>query len=172
VICVETIGKIRRWHRVDKLSISEIARRLGASRNTVAKYLEGDVTRPKYKTRPKRSPVMGAWAGMLEAMLLEDAQRPRKERRTAQRLHDAQGQEFVIGGYTPSASSFDALIFGYYEGDRLMYVAKTRNGFTPRSRLDLYRRLRKLEIEVCPFANLPEAKAGRWRAGLNNRQDG
>ena len=32
MICVETIGKIRRWHRVDKLSISEIARRLGASR--------------------------------------------------------------------------------------------------------------------------------------------
>jgi transposase len=72
VICVETIGKIRRWHRVDKLSISEIARRLGASRNTVAKYLEGNVTRPKYKTRAKRSPVMGAWAQALEAMLIED----------------------------------------------------------------------------------------------------
>ena len=69
MICVETIGKIRRWHRVDKLSISEIARRLSASRNTIAKYLEGDVTQPKYKTRPKRSPVMGAWAAKLEAML-------------------------------------------------------------------------------------------------------
>jgi DNA ligase D-like protein (predicted ligase) len=77
-----------------------------------------------------------------------------------------QGQEFVIGGYTPSASSFDALIFGYYEGDKLIYVAKTRNGFTPRSRLDLYKRLRKLEIDVCPFANLPEPKGGRWGAGL------
>ena len=31
-----------------------------------------------------------------------------------------QGQEFVIAGYTPSARSFDALIFGYYEGDRLL----------------------------------------------------
>jgi len=28
-----------------------------------------------------------------------------------------QGQEFVIGGYTPGSGSFDALIFGYYEGD-------------------------------------------------------
>ncbi len=28
-------------------------------------------------------------------------------------------QEFVIGGYTPSHKNFDALIFGYYEGDRL-----------------------------------------------------
>jgi bifunctional non-homologous end joining protein LigD len=59
-----------------------------------------------------------------------------------------QGQEFVIGGYTPSPSSFDALIFGYYEADKLIYVAKTRNGFTPRIRLDICQRLRKLEIKV------------------------
>ena len=61
MICVETIGKIRRWHRVDKLSISKIARRLSALRKTIAKYLEGEVTRPRYKTRAKRAPVMGAW---------------------------------------------------------------------------------------------------------------
>ena len=73
-----------------------------------------------------------------------------------------QGQEFVIGGYTPSASSFDALIFGHYEGDRLIYAARTRNGFTPRSRLQLMERLRKLETPACPFANLPEARSGRW----------
>jgi ATP-dependent DNA ligase len=36
------------------------------------------------------------------------------------------GQEFVIGGYTVGPKNFDALIFGYYEGDKLMYVARTR----------------------------------------------
>ena len=40
-----------------------------------------------------------------------------------------QGQEFVIGGYTPSPKNFDALIFGYYERGKLRYVARTRNGF-------------------------------------------
>ena len=30
------------------------------------------------------------------------------------------GQEFVIGGYTPSDSNFDALIFGYYDGGNLL----------------------------------------------------
>jgi ATP-dependent DNA ligase len=40
------------------------------------------------------------------------------------------GQEFVIGGYTRGTKTFDALIFGYYEGDKLIYVARTRNGFT------------------------------------------
>ena len=42
-----------------------------------------------------------------------------------------QGQEFVSGGFTIGGRTFDALIFGYYEGDELLYVARTRNGFTP-----------------------------------------
>jgi len=40
-----------------------------------------------------------------------------------------QGQEFVIAGYTPSLKSFDALVIGYCEGDRLIYAARTRSGF-------------------------------------------
>jgi hypothetical protein len=47
----------------------------------------------------------------------------------------ARGQEFVIGGYTVGASPFDALIFGYYDGDRFLYAARTRNGFTPATRV-------------------------------------
>jgi bifunctional non-homologous end joining protein LigD len=77
-----------------------------------------------------------------------------------------QGQEFVIGGYTIGTKTFDALIFGYYEGRDLIYVARTRNGFTPRVREELFRRFRGLEIRDCPFANLPEAKSGRWGQGL------
>jgi len=37
----------------------------------------------------------------------------------------------VSGGYTLGGKTFDALIFGYYEGDRLMCAARTRSGFTP-----------------------------------------
>jgi ATP-dependent DNA ligase len=76
------------------------------------------------------------------------------------------GQEFVIGGYTPSPKNFDALIFGSYEGDQLLYVARTRNGFTPSLRQQLYRRLQGLEIPNCPFVNLPEKRSGRWGQGL------
>ena len=77
-----------------------------------------------------------------------------------------QGQEFVIGGYTIGTKTFDALIFGYYEGDRLIYAARTRNGFTPAMREQLFRKFHSLEIRECPFANLPEAKSGRWGQGL------
>src|SRR5215831_15090473 len=67
---------------------------------------------------------------------------------------------------TPSPKNFDALVIGYYEGSKLMYAARTRNGFTPASRAELFKKLKPLEISECPFANLPEKKAGRWGAGL------
>jgi DNA ligase D-like protein (predicted ligase) len=83
-----------------------------------------------------------------------------------QKMRVNQGQEFVIGGYTIGARTFDALIFGYYEGNRLLYAGRTRNGFTPSSREQLYKKFRGLEIPLCPFANLPEARPGRWGQGL------
>src|SRR6266496_17090 len=54
------------------------------------------------------------------------------------------------------------LVFGYYEGKQLMYVARTRNGFRPASRKRLAEKFRGLEIPECPFVNLPEATSGRW----------
>src|ERR1700722_13939838 len=83
-----------------------------------------------------------------------------------QKMRVNQGQELVIAGYTPSLRNFDALVIGYYEGPKLMYAARTRNGFTPASRAELFRKLKPLETKACPFANLPEKKAGRWGAGL------
>jgi len=76
------------------------------------------------------------------------------------------GQAFVICGYTIGTRTFDALVLGYYEGGRLMYVARTRNGFTPAVRQRLFTKLRPLEISDCPFVNLPEARSGRWGQGL------
>src|SRR3984957_19202932 len=83
-----------------------------------------------------------------------------------QKMRVNQGQEFVIAGYTPSLKNFDALVIGYYEGAKLIYAARTRNGFTPASRAELFKKIKPLEIQECPFANLPEKKAGRWGAGL------
>jgi ATP-dependent DNA ligase len=76
------------------------------------------------------------------------------------------GQEFVIGGYTVGSATFDALVFGYYDDGKLIYAARTRNGFTPSLRADLMKKFNGLEIKECPFANLPEKKAGRWGVGL------
>jgi bifunctional non-homologous end joining protein LigD len=83
-----------------------------------------------------------------------------------QKMRINQGQEFVIGGYTIGGRSFDALVFGYYDDKRLIYIARTRNGFTPSLRVQLMKRFRPLETPHCPFVNLPEKKAGRWGQGL------
>jgi bifunctional non-homologous end joining protein LigD len=66
-------------------------------------------------------------------------------------------QEFVIGGYTPG-NPLDAVIVGYYDGQRLIYAAKVRNGFVPRVRREVWQKLKPLEMASCPFANLPEKK--------------
>jgi len=80
------------------------------------------------------------------------------------------GQEFVIGGYTIGTRTFDALVIGYYEDGRLMYASRTRNGFTPVLRQQLFKKFRGLEIAECPFVNLPEARSGRWGQGLTKEK--
>jgi len=80
------------------------------------------------------------------------------------------GQEFVIGGYTPG-NPLDALIVGYYEGERLLYAAKVRNGFVPQLRREVAARLKGLETDRCPFANLPEKKRTQWALTKNEMKN-
>ena len=77
------------------------------------------------------------------------------------------GQEFVIGGYFPGPHGFDSLIVGYYEGGRLMYVARTRNGFVPASRRQVFSKLKHLVTPECPFVNLSETRRSRFGEELN-----
>ena len=77
------------------------------------------------------------------------------------------GQEFVIGGYFPGPHGFDSLIVGYYDGHKLMYVARTRNGFVPASRRQVFSKLKHLVTPACPFVNLPETRRSRFGEELN-----
>lgn len=77
------------------------------------------------------------------------------------------GQEFVIGGYFPGPHGIDSLIVGYYDGDKLMYVARTRNGFVPASRRQVFSKLKHLVTPACPFVNLPETRRSRFGEELN-----
>jgi bifunctional non-homologous end joining protein LigD len=76
-------------------------------------------------------------------------------------------QEFVIGGYKPVEGGFDSMLVGYYEGGRLHYCGKVRAGFRPRSRAEVFERIRPLESARCPFVNLPTT-TGRthWGEGV------
>ncbi len=100
------------------------------------------------------------------AKRLDSAYEPGQRSGAWRKMRLNRTEEFVIGGYTLGGRHFNTLIFGYWEGDRLMYAARTRSGFTPAVREQLHERFLGLEAPECPFANLPEARAGRWGDGL------
>ena len=82
------LAKIRRMRMREGMSIREVAKRTGLSRNTVRQWLRQEgVTEPKYKARPPRSRVDG-WGEYLAAALKADAHRGRRERRTVKALYE------------------------------------------------------------------------------------
>ena len=82
----------------------------------------------------------------------------------------AEPQPGQFGGYTHGTKTFDALIFVYYEGKDLIYVARTPNGFTPATRVALFNKFKGLDIAECPFVTLAEEKSGRWGQGRGRRR--
>jgi bifunctional non-homologous end joining protein LigD len=80
-------------------------------------------------------------------------------------------QEFVIGGYRPDgANGLDALLVGFYEGKELRFAGKVRAGLIRHVRREVLGKLKPLQIQDCPFANLPDTDVGRWGAGITPDQ--
>jgi hypothetical protein len=81
------------------------------------------------------------------------------------------GQELVIGGYTSSPKNFDALVIGYYDDGDLIYAARTRNGFTPASRVGAVQEAQAAGNRGMPVRQSAgeESRAlGRWAHGGQN----
>jgi transcriptional regulator with XRE-family HTH domain len=74
VIDVALLSVIRRWRHRDKISIRQIAKRTGLSRNTVLKYLASGVVEPKY-SRPKAPSKLDDYAHTLTSWLHREARR-------------------------------------------------------------------------------------------------
>lgn len=80
------LSVIRRWHFREHLSIREISRRTGLSRNTIRRYLRSDGVEPKFKV-PVRPSKLDAFADRLSAWLKTEANKSRKQKRTVKQLH-------------------------------------------------------------------------------------
>ena len=80
------LSVIRRWHLREQLSIREIARRTGLSRNTIRKYLRSGTVEPTFKV-PERPSKLDPFAEKLSAWLRTEAGRSRKQRRTVKQFH-------------------------------------------------------------------------------------
>lgn len=89
---------IRRMALREKLSVREISRRTGLSRNTIAKYLSAGTIEPTF-TVPERPSKLDPFADKLAGWLKTEAGRSRKQRRTLKQLHaDLMGLGFT-GSY-------------------------------------------------------------------------
>jgi transposase len=75
VLCVETVGRIRRLYFVDGRSIKEIVRLLKVSRNTVRRVLRAQNPKLGYERAVQPRPRLGPYATRLEQLLEEAALR-------------------------------------------------------------------------------------------------
>jgi len=96
---VDKIALIRRAHFGDGKKIKEIVRELAVSRKVVRKVVRSGATEFAYTRQVQPRPQLGSFADRLEALLAEDAARPRRDRLTLRRIADLLRQEGYAGGY-------------------------------------------------------------------------
>lgn len=99
---MEMLGKIKRMYFRDKLSLHDISKRTGLSRNTLRKWLRSPIaeaTAPTYerKARPHK---LSAFIATLETALTADAHRTKQNRRTGKDLLLQIQQEGYQGSYS------------------------------------------------------------------------
>ena len=88
MIGVDKIGEIRRAYFEQDRSIKEIVRTLLVSRATVRKVIRGHKTEFKYARGVQPTPKLGDWVEALTEILGTEANLPKRERRSTQRLFE------------------------------------------------------------------------------------
>ena len=101
MITMEILGKIRRLYLRDGLSLHEITKRTGLSRNTVRSWLRTaeTATPPTYRRR-KAAHRLTPFHAALEQALTADAHRTKQNRRTAKALLEQIKADGYAGGYS------------------------------------------------------------------------
>jgi transposase len=98
---MEMFGKIRRMYLRDKLSLHEITKRTGLSRNTIRKWLRNSKKAAVPTYRRKTEPCkLAAFYEALEQALKADALRAKQNRRTAKDLFAQVKADGYTGGYS------------------------------------------------------------------------
>ena len=93
---MKDLGRVRRLFYWDGVSLSEISKKTGYSRNTVKRWLKTpECTEPKYQ-RQRHDTKIALYAAQLIKALETDAHRPKRDRRSALKLFG----ELQVTGFT------------------------------------------------------------------------
>ena len=95
---VELYARVRRAVQVEGKSERQVAREYGLARETVRKMLQYSIPPGYRRQQPAKRPKLDPWVGVIDAILQEDRERPRKQRHTAKRIHERLREEHGFGG--------------------------------------------------------------------------
>ena len=95
---VEVYALVRRAVLVEGRSRRAVAREFGLARKTVRKMLEYSLPPGYRRQQPIRRTKLGPWQGVIDAILEEDKQRPKKQRHTAKRIFERLRAEHTFTG--------------------------------------------------------------------------
>jgi transposase len=98
VLQVEHFELIRRMVLVEDVSAREAARRLGHSRKTILKAIKHSSPVPYTLSQPKPRPKLEPYLPMIRQWLIDDQQKPRKQRHTAMRVWERLRDEHQFTG--------------------------------------------------------------------------
>lgn len=163
---------------------ARLLKRVGKRTSThlrVTESIEGDGRKMLQKARQQ------GWEGII-AKRMDSRYESGKRTRSWFKLKIEFREEFVVGGYTEPRNTREhigALLLGYFDGGRFIYVGHTGGGFTRQALNDMYKRLKPLERKTSPFEETPktnekahwvkpevvvEVKFSEWTADRRLRQ--
>ncbi len=123
---MDLLSVIRRWHFRQGMPIREIERRTALSRNTIRKYLRSDILEPVFKTSVRPSK-LDEFADKLSGWLLLEANKSRKQKRTAKQMH----ADLVVLGYDGSYERVAAFVRAWKAGRQREQQTSGRGTFVP-----------------------------------------
>ena len=98
---VELYMRVRRACMVDGMSVREASRVFGLHRDTVRKMLKYAAPPGYRRSKPPRRPKIGPYTGVIDRILQDDLNVPKKQRHTAKRIYERLRDEHGFeGGYT------------------------------------------------------------------------
>lgn len=101
MILMESAMKVRRLILIEGRSIRSVSRETGISRNTLRKYLLDESPPSYHRSKPTTQHKLKGFEDTLLQWYEYDLKRPKRERRTAQKLFEQLLEEGYCGSYSP-----------------------------------------------------------------------